>query len=134
MHEAVAAMEPPVANKIQQWQRIPAGQSLNLNSDGDQIDTTKLSKADQQLLKDYKLIQYDITAGKNYLKDLDFMELPNETAVAGGSYKTTASTTDAGAQAAADAASAKAKAAKKATSSSDSDSDSSDSSSDSSKK
>ncbi|MCI1984605.1 MAG: sulfatase-like hydrolase/transferase [Bifidobacteriaceae bacterium] len=138
MHEAVAAMEPPVANRIQQWQRIPAGQSLNLNSDGDQIDTTKLSTADKQLLADYKLIQYDITDGKNYLKDLDFMELPNEMSVAGGSYTTTESTTDAGAQAAKEAAQQKAakdKAAKKTTSSSDSDSsDASDESSDSSKK
>ena len=30
----------------------------------------------QQLLADYQLIQYDITTGKNYLKDTDFMDLP----------------------------------------------------------
>ena len=27
-------------------------------------------------LADYKLIQYDITTGKNYLKDTSFMDLP----------------------------------------------------------
>ena len=30
----------------------------------------------KQLLADYQLIQYDITSGKNYLKDTDFMQLP----------------------------------------------------------
>jgi phosphoglycerol transferase MdoB-like AlkP superfamily enzyme len=114
MHEAISAMEPPVANHIQQWQRIPSGTSLNLDADGDQIE--KLSTQQKQLVNDYKLIQYDITAGKNYLKDLDFMELPNETAVDGGSYTATESTSDAGS-----------KAAKKTTDSKES-SDSSDSS------
>ena len=35
-----------------------------------------IDKETKQLLADYKLIQYDITAGKNYLKDTDFMTLP----------------------------------------------------------
>ncbi len=30
----------------------------------------------KQLMADYKLIQYDITTGKNYLKDTSFMDLP----------------------------------------------------------
>ena len=30
----------------------------------------------KQLLADYRLIQYDITTGKNYLKDTSFMTLP----------------------------------------------------------
>ncbi len=30
----------------------------------------------KQLLADYRLIQYDITAGKNYLKSTGFMNLP----------------------------------------------------------
>jgi hypothetical protein len=37
-----------------------------------------LSAEQKSLLKDYKLIQYDITVGKNYLKDLGFMDLPEE--------------------------------------------------------
>lgn len=35
-----------------------------------------IRQGNQELLADYKLIQYDITAGKNYLKDTDFMTLP----------------------------------------------------------
>jgi phosphoglycerol transferase MdoB-like AlkP superfamily enzyme len=77
VHGIVSAMEPPVVNSIQGWSRIPAGQALYLNSAGQQIDITKLDAADQQVLEDYKLVQYDITAGKGYLKDLNFMELPN---------------------------------------------------------
>ena len=38
--------------------------------------TDDFDKETKQLLADYKLIQYDITAGKNYLKDTDFMTLP----------------------------------------------------------
>ena len=30
----------------------------------------------RQLLEDYKLIQYDVTAGDGYLKDLGFMDAP----------------------------------------------------------
>lgn len=32
-----------------------------------------LSKNQQELFKDYQLVQYDLTAGKGYLKSLDFM-------------------------------------------------------------
>ena len=34
------------------------------------------SAATRQLLEDYKLIQYDVTAGDGYLKDLGFMDAP----------------------------------------------------------
>ena len=34
-----------------------------------------LSEEAKTLLHDYKLIQYDMSAGKNYLKDTDFVEL-----------------------------------------------------------
>lgn len=97
LHQAVAAMEPPVANRIQQWGRIPAGESLNLDSNGNQIDTSSLTDAQKQLLSDYKLIQYDITSGKNYLKGLDFMELPGDESdadAAGAATSQSASTTD----------------------------------------
>ena len=30
----------------------------------------------RQLLADYRLIQYDITTGRNYLKNTSFMTLP----------------------------------------------------------
>lgn len=76
MHSKIAAMEPPVVNKIQGWDRIPEGQNSYLDQNGSPMSTDDFDKETKQLLADYKLIQYDITAGKNYLKDTDFMTLP----------------------------------------------------------
>lgn len=76
MHAKIAAMEPPVVNKIQGWDRIPEGQNIYLDQNGNPMSTDDFDKETKQLLADYKLIQYDITAGKNYLKDTDFMTLP----------------------------------------------------------
>lgn len=76
MHSKIAAMEPPVVNKIQGWDRIPEGQNIYLDQNGNPMSPDDFDKETKQLLADYKLIQYDITAGKNYLKDTDFMTLP----------------------------------------------------------
>lgn len=76
MHSKIAAMEPPVVNKIQGWDRIPEGQNIYLDQNGNPMSTDDFDKETKQLLADYKLIQYDITAGKNYLEDTDFMTLP----------------------------------------------------------
>ena len=76
MHSKIAAMEPPVVNKVQGWDRIPEGQNIYLGQNGNPMSTDDFDKETKQLLADYKLIQYDITAGKNYLKDTDFMTLP----------------------------------------------------------
>ena len=76
MHSKIAAMEPPVVNKIQGWDRIPEGQNIYLDQNGNPMSTDDFDKETKQLLADYKVIQYDITAGKNYLKDTDFMTLP----------------------------------------------------------
>lgn len=76
VHSKIAAMEPPVVNKIQGWDRIPEGQNIYLDQNGNPMSTDDFDKETKQLLADYKLIQYDITAGKNYLKDTDFMTLP----------------------------------------------------------
>lgn len=78
LHNVIPAMEPPVANRIQQWGRIPAGEYLYLDSQGNQIDTSKLTADQKELLADYKLIQYDITSGKHYLENMDFMQLPGK--------------------------------------------------------
>lgn len=78
MHAAIAAMEPPVVNQIQGWERIPEGQNIYLDHAGNPMNEDEFDDATRQLLNDYKLIQYDITAGKGYLKDTDFMTLPNE--------------------------------------------------------
>lgn len=75
MHAKIAAMEPPVVNQIQGWERIPEGQSIYLDQDGEPMSTEDFDEETKQLLADYKLIQYDITAGKNYLKNTNFMTL-----------------------------------------------------------
>lgn len=80
-HSKIAAMEPPVVNKIQGWDRIPEGQNIYLDQNGNPMSTDDFDKETKQLLADYKLIQYDITAGKNYLKDTDFMTLPTDSLV-----------------------------------------------------
>ena len=76
MHAKIAAMEPPVVNKIQGWARIPEGQNIYLDQNGNPMSEDDFDAETKQLLADYKLIQYDITAGKNYLKGTDFMTLP----------------------------------------------------------
>lgn len=81
MHSKIAAMEPPVVNKVQGWDRIPEGQNIYLDQNGNPMSTDDFDKETKQLLADYKLIQYDITAGKNYLKDTDFMSLPTDSLV-----------------------------------------------------
>lgn len=76
MHSKISAMEPPVVNNIQGWDRIPEGQNIYLNSKGEPMAEDDFDAETKQLLADYRLIQYDITTGKNYLKDISFMDLP----------------------------------------------------------
>lgn len=70
MHQAIPAMSVPSA----------AGGSpdkpVYLNAAGARISEKDLSEEAKTLLHDYKLIQYDMSAGKNYLKDTDFVNLP----------------------------------------------------------
>lgn len=69
MHQAIPAMSVPSA----------AGGSpdkpVYLNAAGARISEKDLSEEAKTLLHNYKLIQYDMSAGKNYLKDTDFVEL-----------------------------------------------------------
>lgn len=69
MHQAIPAMSVPSA----------AGGSSDkpvyLNAAGARMNEKDLSEEAKTLLHDYKLIQYDMSAGKNYLKDTDFVEL-----------------------------------------------------------
>ncbi|MFU0518189.1 LTA synthase family protein [Gardnerella vaginalis] len=73
LHDKVSAMEPPVVNKIQGWDRIPEGQSIYLDNHGKPMIANNMNKETKQLLHDYRLIQYDITAGKHYLKNTNFL-------------------------------------------------------------
>ena len=76
LHDKISAIEPPVANQIQDWNRIPAGQTNYLNAQGQPMDARDFDKATRQLLNDYKLIQYDIMAGKHYLQGTGFTTTP----------------------------------------------------------
>lgn len=75
LHGKVSAMEPPVVNKIQGWDRIPEGQPIYLDAKGHPMAANDFDKKTKQLMHDYRLIQYDITAGKGYLQDSDFMQV-----------------------------------------------------------
>ncbi|MDD6461773.1 MAG: hypothetical protein PUF51_04845, partial [Bifidobacteriaceae bacterium] len=47
-----------------------------LEAQGTPPPDADLTDAQRQLRHDYKLIQYDVTAGKGYLRDTGFMYLP----------------------------------------------------------
>lgn len=42
------------------------------------MDMKTLSSKAKQLLADYKMVQYDMSVGKNYLMDLGFMDVPKQ--------------------------------------------------------
>jgi len=50
--------------------------SAYLDADGNPIKKKDLSAEAKTLLKEYELVQYDLTAGKGYLHDTDFMTVP----------------------------------------------------------
>ena len=39
------------------------------------MNEQNLTEEQKELLSDLRIIQYDITAGKNYVKDTDFMKI-----------------------------------------------------------
>ena len=49
-----------------------------LTTTGEVIDTNTLSSKAKQLLADYKMVQYDMSVGKNYLMDMGFMDIPKQ--------------------------------------------------------
>ena len=53
-----------------------SGKATYLDSNGAVITKKDLSKKTEQLLDDYKLVQYDQTSGKNYLSGEDFTKIP----------------------------------------------------------
>lgn len=48
-----------------------------LDKNGDVVKRKDLSKQQKTLLKEYRLIQYDMTAGKGYLANTDFFNVPS---------------------------------------------------------
>ena len=55
---------------------IGQGKATYLDHAGNNIQAAALSAKAKGLLKDYKLVQYDQTVGKNYLEGLDFTQVP----------------------------------------------------------
>ena len=55
---------------------IGQGKATYLDHAGNNIKAAALSAKAKGLLKDYKLVQYDQTVGKNYLEGLDFTQVP----------------------------------------------------------
>lgn len=51
------------------------GEATFLNTDGNTIPVNTLTSEQQKLWNDYKLVQYDITAGEGYLYDTQFFDL-----------------------------------------------------------
>ena len=45
-----------------------------INDNGELIKYDNLSSSQKKLYKEYKLVQYDMTAGNNYLKNMHFTE------------------------------------------------------------
>ena len=84
-----AKVSPYLAMLTELQQEIPAmsrviganggigqGKATYLDYAGNNIKATALSAKAKRLLKDYKLVQYDQTVGKNYLEDMDFTQVP----------------------------------------------------------
>ena len=69
MHQSIPAMSVPASSGSNNSPTF-------LDANGNLIKEKNLSKRAEQLLHDYQLIQYDMSVGKNYLKDTGFVDLP----------------------------------------------------------
>ncbi|WP_164506795.1 LTA synthase family protein [Lapidilactobacillus bayanensis] len=47
-----------------------------MNNSGEFISSKKLTEAQKEILRDYQLIQYDVTTGKKYLNKTNFYKMP----------------------------------------------------------
>lgn len=72
LHQEVPAMSRSVLSGT--WNSN--GEATYLDNRGNEIDPNKLSSKARELLADYKMVQYDMAAGKNYLWDMGFMNTP----------------------------------------------------------
>ncbi|WP_163228083.1 sulfatase-like hydrolase/transferase [Bifidobacterium choloepi] len=73
LHEAIPAMAR-IAATNGDW--APGNAITILDAQGNAISESSLSDEAKALLKDYQMVQYDMTVGKNYLEDTDFTSLP----------------------------------------------------------
>lgn len=70
MHETIPAISIPSSAGGN------ADEPVYLDAAGNRINNKQLSKEAKTMLYDYQLIQYDMSVGKNYLKDTGFVDLP----------------------------------------------------------
>lgn len=69
MHQVVSAISVPASGNGD------ADEPVYLDASGNMIDEKDLSEEAKTMLQEYKLIQYDMTIGKNYLKETGFVDL-----------------------------------------------------------
>lgn len=69
MHQAVSAISVPASGSGN------ADEPVYLDVSGNMVDEENLPEEAKTMLQEYKLIQYDMTVGKNYLKETGFVDL-----------------------------------------------------------
>lgn len=67
---------PAMSRVIDSNGGIGQGKATYLDQNGNRIKYAKMSHKARKLLEDYKLVQYDQTIGKNYLKSMNFTQVP----------------------------------------------------------
>ena len=67
---------PAMSRVIGSTGGIGQGKATYLDCNGNRINVNKLSSKAKKLLEEYKLVQYDQTTGKNYLKETGFTQVP----------------------------------------------------------
>ena len=70
MHQAIPALSVPSSAGGN------ADEPVYLDASGNRVPAKNFSEATKAMLHNYLLIQYDMTVGKNYLKDTGFVDLP----------------------------------------------------------
>lgn len=51
------------------------GSTVYLDAEGNHVTSKNLPKEAKQMLHDYRLVQYDMTKGKNYLSNYGFFDV-----------------------------------------------------------
>lgn len=75
LHQEVPAMSRSIDAGV--WSDHD-GEPTYLDNQGNVINPKTLSAKAKELLADYKMVQYDMSAGKNYLMDMGFMDVPKQ--------------------------------------------------------
>ncbi len=81
LHDEFPAMGVAVAARTDgevtsEEEQRSSGDLLLLDADGQPVDQTTLTPRQRRLLDDYRMVQYDITAGQHHLADKGFMDFP----------------------------------------------------------